>query len=89
MPLGSIEVWRARIGSSWCALGRPMKAKLYRHPIRLRCKPSGGPLLSDEHHVSAHIFAMLIPWIAVSLLGSCHFQLRVDEFLPIAFFFSK
>ena len=27
MPLGSIEEWRARIGSSWCALGRPFKTR--------------------------------------------------------------
>lgn len=26
MPLWSNEEWRARIGSSWCALGRPMKS---------------------------------------------------------------
>ena len=26
MPLGSVEEWRARIGSSWCALGRPVKS---------------------------------------------------------------
>ena len=27
MPLWSIAEWRARIGSSWCALGRPFKTK--------------------------------------------------------------
>ena len=27
MPLGSIAEWRARIGSSWCALGRPFKIR--------------------------------------------------------------
>ena len=27
MPYWSIGEWRARIGSSWCALGRPMKTK--------------------------------------------------------------
>lgn len=25
MPLSSIQEWRARIGTSWCALGRPIK----------------------------------------------------------------
>ena len=25
MPLASVEEWRARIGSCWCALGRPFK----------------------------------------------------------------
>lgn len=27
MPLCSIEEWRARIGSCWCALGRPVEKK--------------------------------------------------------------
>ena len=27
MPLWSIGEWRARIGSSWCALGRPFKTR--------------------------------------------------------------
>ena len=27
MPLGSVAEWRARIGSSWCALGRPFKIR--------------------------------------------------------------
>ena len=27
MPLWSVAEWRARIGSSWCALGRPFKTK--------------------------------------------------------------
>ena len=26
MPLSSVEEWRARIGSSWCALGRPIQS---------------------------------------------------------------
>ena len=26
MPLGSVQEWRARIGSSWCALGRAIKS---------------------------------------------------------------
>ena len=32
MPLGSIAEWRARIGSSWCALGQPFKTRSpFRH----------------------------------------------------------
>ena len=27
MPQGSVAEWRARIGSSWCALGRPFKTR--------------------------------------------------------------
>ena len=28
MPLASVEEWRARIGSSWCALGRLFKTSI-------------------------------------------------------------
>ena len=28
MPLASVEEWRARIGSSWCALDRPFKTSI-------------------------------------------------------------
>ena len=32
MPLGSVAEWRARIGSSWCALGRSFKNRSpFRH----------------------------------------------------------
>ena len=30
MPLASVEEWRARIGSCWCALGRPFKTSNYK-----------------------------------------------------------
>ena len=45
MPLWSVQEWRARIGSSWCALNRPIRSK---SPYRsrggylLRSPPSGG-----------------------------------------------
>ena len=29
MPAWSIAEWRARIGSSWCALGRPIKTRSF------------------------------------------------------------
>ena len=36
MPYWSIAEWRARIGSSWCALGRPQKIKSsIRHGTRM------------------------------------------------------
>ena len=33
MPYWSIAEWRARIGSSWCALGRPLK--IIKHGARI------------------------------------------------------
>ena len=41
MPLGSIAEWRARIGSSWCSLGRPFKT---RSPFRGGAGQSQTPL---------------------------------------------
>ena len=31
MPLWSVEEWRARIGSCWCALGRPFNTRFTRN----------------------------------------------------------
>ena len=45
MPLWSNEEWRARIGSSWCAIGRPVKGNL---SIRCQGKKWGLLPLSSE-----------------------------------------
>ena len=29
MPLWSVQEWRARIGTSWCALGRPIMSRSF------------------------------------------------------------
>ena len=46
MPLWSVQEWRARIGTSWCALGRPIRSKSsYRSRGNyLRSPPPGGGL---------------------------------------------
>ena len=45
MPLGSVTEWRARIGSSWCALGRPFKT---RSPFRGNAGQSKTKLTLNE-----------------------------------------
>ena len=44
MPLWSVEEWRARIGSSWAALGRPVGCSSRRKERRLYvcCLPTPG-----------------------------------------------
>ena len=43
MPLWSNEEWRARIGSSWCALGKPIEPSKFSH----------GRRRSQTHHLFA------------------------------------
>ena len=45
MPLWSVEEWRARIGSSWAALGRPVGCSSHkerRHYVCCLAAPGGG-----------------------------------------------
>ena len=61
MPLGSIEEWRARIGTSWCALGRSLKSDSSHSVGRPRHQEWRGTLLSP-----AVLVIML--WILFSLV---------------------
>ena len=61
MPCWSIGEWRARIGSSWCALGRPFKT---RSPFRSRAGKMRRALTLN--HAVATIFLLLMS-IAVNL----------------------
>ena len=48
MPLWSVEEWRARIGSSWAALGRPVgcsSRKERRHYVCCLTAPGGGGMV--------------------------------------------
>ena len=45
MPLASVKEWRARIGSSWCALGRPFKASKSPGNYRSLAALSGSAML--------------------------------------------
>ena len=80
MPLGSIAEWRARIGSSWCALGWPFKT---RSPFRGGAGQLQTPLPLDQ---VVTMMMILIIFTAINLvfhivwttghyhthLGECH-----------------
>ena len=53
MPFWSVGEWRARIGSSWCALGRPFKK---RSPFR---HGQGGRVLTRIDVVTMIIMLMV------------------------------
>ena len=61
MPLGSIAEWRARIGSSWCALGRPFKT---RSPFRGGAGRLQTPLTLNQAVI---MMAILIIFTAMNL----------------------
>ena len=84
MPLESIQEWRARIGSSWCALGRPMKSKSPHGTRRpKRCRSGGGGMLScvQDHPV----FVLTV--LTALLTGLCNFSL--GEFPPVDLLLGK
>ena len=65
MPLASNEEWRARIGSSWCALGRPFKRR------SRKCPPSNsGDVQLSSHHllflVTVIILLTQMMWVTVT-----------------------
>ena len=61
MPLASIEEWRAHIGSSWCALGRPF-CKCDRYP-----SGKANVMLSLQHLASTVILLSLLVLISTAL----------------------
>ena len=85
MPLESIQEWRARIGSSWCALGHPMKSKSPRGTGRpKRCRSGGGKMLSSC--VQDHpVFVLTV--LTALLASLCNFS--IGEFPPVDLFFGK
>ena len=79
MPLWSIGEWRARIGSSWCALGRPFKT---RSPFR---GGGGGRVLralTQSDVVTMIIMLMVFIGINFGLrmlvISGCHHSLKSE-----------
>ena len=60
MPLWSNEEWRARIGSSWCALGRPFNTRF------ARCRDTSRGMLT-LHQVDIMMVIMMMLLIAGNL----------------------
>ena len=65
MPLWSVEEWRARIGSSWCALGRPY------HTMFTRNRGKSHKSLS-LHQVATMVITMML--LIAANLGLCATQ---------------
>ena len=80
MPLWSVQEWRARIGSSWCALGRPIKSKssYCRGGNCIKSPPSRGRKRTNPLDVDVSVIIMIVLWIGAVLMlwylvldGSC------------------
>ena len=79
MPLASVDEWRARIGSSWCALGRPIKSR----PRNRGC--FGSPLtgcrkrikLQDDSVLLVIVFVLMV--VAMLTL----WNLILDGYSPV------
>ena len=78
MPLWSVQEWRARIGTSWCALGRPVRSKSSRHRGSncFRSPPPGGGkrAKSHDHHGAVSVVIMTTLLIG-AILTLWHFVL--------------
>ena len=57
MPLASVQEWRARIGSSWCALGRVFKTGKSPGDLYHFHAMSGRAMLQAMYVLNALIFA--------------------------------
>ena len=57
MPLWSNEEWRARIGSCWCALGRPFNTRFTRCRGKTQGKSQG---MLTFHQVATMVILMML-----------------------------
>ena len=74
MPAASIKEWRARIGSSWCAIGR----MVHKRP---RYCPSGGTVqLSQHHFLSVTAMLTLLVWVSIALK-----ELKINGYDPLPY----
>ena len=84
MPLWSIGEWRARIGSSWCALGQPFKT---RSPFR-RGGGGGRVLRALTQSDVVTMIIMLMVFIGINfglctlVMRGCHQSLK-SEYIEV------
>ena len=74
MPLASVEEWRARIGSCWCALGRPFKTNRSSENHR-PCAVSGGAMLRAMYALMVMVLVLGAKNISCCI-SECRRQLR-------------
>jgi hypothetical protein len=58
MPLASVDEWRARIGSCWCALGRPFKTSKSSGNYRSFAALSGSAVEQAVYALMAMVLAL-------------------------------
>ena len=70
MPLASVEEWRARIGSCWCALGRPLKASKSSGDYRSFAVLSGSAMLQAVYALMVMVLALTRDTAVVFIRGA-------------------
>ena len=73
MPSASVEEWRARIGSSWCALGRPIKRRFV----------SGGGVMPDPLSGEAMlqvVYVLIMLTLVVMIWRIRKINIRITEY---------
>ena len=81
MPLWSIAEWRARIGSSWCALGRPFKSM---SSLRYRTGKLQGVSTLNQVVTTMILLIMLIGanlGLCTSVMGGQHHLLASEWYI--------
>ena len=71
MPLWSVEEWKARIGSSWAALGRPVGCsnhKERRHYVCCLTVPGGGGMVMSLDRTIPMMTIVTLLMLAMSLI---------------------
>ena len=73
MPPWSVQEWRARIGTSWCALGRPIKAKVcgHREGNCSKSQPPGCGRRMESRDGIVYTMIMTVPLIGAILTLWC------------------
>ena len=71
MPLASVEEWRARVGSCWCALGRPFKTSIKSSgDYRSFAAVSGSAMLQAVYALMAMVLALTRDTTVVFIRGA-------------------
>ena len=79
MPLASVEEWRARVGSSWCALGRPFKTSKSSGNYRSFAAVSGSVMLQVVYALMAMVLALTQDTTVVFVRGIEHINECINE----------
>ena len=79
MPLASVEEWRARTGSSWCALGRPFKTSKSSGDYQSFAALSGNAMLQAVYALMVMVLALTWDSTVVFIRGIEHINGCINE----------